>query len=184
MRLLHRLIGLAELGAALAVVTMGCGDDEPATPQAVFWFGLSPATGRTCSSARNYQFPATASQTIASSSGAGDRIVDGGENRVRCQVTAVAGDPNGFDLDADFASGEIGNFSIRGRMSKTVASDLDIDLSGGFSLEQDGCTATVNNVLGGAVWLSNLSCPNLTDPSSPGIACVANGGLIFENCGR
>lgn len=168
--------------AALLVGALGCGDKEPPPPQAVFWLGLSAPVGATCSSASSFQYPPTAQGTIVSSTGAGERIVDGGDNLVGCVVSQAEGDA--FDVSLDFASDVVTSFSASGRLDSS-GGEIDINLvTPGFGLEQDSCTATVQTILPGAVWIQSLSCPNLLDPRSPGIRCSGTGGLIFENCSR
>jgi hypothetical protein len=151
----------------------------------VLWFGLSTGQGgQQCSSIKNYQFPPGAQQTIVSGDAVGARLVDGGQVLVTCQVYPA--DANGaFDINADVSTGEVGNFSISGRVTKGTPATVNVDLSGtGFRLGQDGCTANVEVLSAGAVWLKSLSCPTLKDQSSPSILCVGNGGVILENCSR
>jgi hypothetical protein len=179
----HRLSVLGVLAAAAAVSGLACGDDEAPSTQAVFWLALSPGQGASCSSNQTYTVPETARNTITSSDGVGARIVDSGADLVQCSVSpsTTAGS---FDVSLRLSSGEIGNFIASGVLPATGSGQLDISLrTPEFSLKQDGCTATIEALnADGAVWVSNLSCPNLRDDNSPAIACNGTGGVIFENC--
>ncbi len=156
---------------------------EPLPPaQAALWVALSAGQGATCPSARSFQLPDGARETIVGPSGQGDRIVDGGEHVVQCRVIPSPDIDGTFDLDLRLASGEIGNFHASGTGSD-AGGTLQVDFSTTqLSLSQEGCTISVDTVLLGAVWIRSLSCPSLHDSSSPGVSCVGNGGLIFENC--
>jgi hypothetical protein len=174
--------------AALGVV-FGCGDDKPASDQAVFWMSLSPAQGQVCSSARTFSLPDDAARSVLTGSGQGERLVDGKDDSfVECSVSE--GSASGqFDVSFDLSSGEIGSFSARGAVTMTSATEgtgmVDIIFqTTSFTLRQDGCTATAKAGLEGAVWFDSLSCPGLVDRSSPGVVCNGSGGFIAENCAR
>jgi hypothetical protein len=149
----------------------------------VFWLGLSPVSGGTCSSSRTFNVPETARETIISTDAAGDRIVDSGSDIVICSVSAASGAEGSFRVSMRLSTGEIGNLSGDGVLSKASGGSFDLNFTTeSFSLEQEACVATVETVKAGAIWIRSLSCPNLRDESSPGIACVGNGGIILENC--
>ena len=89
----------------------------------------------------------------------------------------------------DLSGGAVASFSVRGTVDKAPGAlgtgSLDVDIAAaGVALNQDDCTATVQEAVGGALWVSNLSCTNLRDPSSPAVACTGTGGFIIENCAR
>jgi hypothetical protein len=180
------VVAVAVLGSAL----LNCGDDEPARDQAVFWIQLGTASGATCSSTRAFNLPGMDARTIITgTNGTGDRLVDGDDDSlVECSVTEAAA-AGQYNLSFNLSSGEIGSFNVRGSLTKPADADgqgtFDVIFNTtSFSLEQDGCTGTIRQALRGAVWISSLSCPGLIDPSSPGISCTGNGGLIAENCSR
>lgn len=160
----------------------GSSAEQPlAAKQAVLWFGLNAATGATCPATRTYQLPDSARATITSSTAVGERIEDGGENVVECSVRP-AGDGMDYDVQLRFTGGEIGNFSVRGTLGVT-GGELELDFNTSqFGLTQADCMATVTAVTSGAIWLTDLRCPNLRDPVTPGTQCDGQGGLIFENC--
>jgi hypothetical protein len=162
---------------------LSCGDDEPARDQAVLWLQLGTMVGQRCSSADTFNLPDdTARNTITGTSGTGERLVDGsGGSFVTCTVTEEAGGQ--FNLQVELTSGPIGNFELSGTIANGQGM-FDVSLNAGFNLQQEGCTGTVKQALAGAVWISALSCPNLVDASSPGVACTGTGGLIAENCAR
>src|SRR5690606_36335824 len=115
--------------------------------------------------------------------GGGERLVDGDDGFVECSVQQGGADGQ-FDLDVSLSAGVIGSLRISGEAAGTAAT-VDVTFTTtSFSLEQDGCTATVREALAGAIWLDNLSCPGLVDRSSPAISCTGTGGLIAENCSR
>jgi len=186
MALWHRRSWAVEVLALVALSGgLACGDDEPARDQTIFWVTLGTALGATCSSFDTFDAPNDGSaRDITIGRGAGDRFVDGDEGYVECNVSegSAAGQ---FNLSLSLSGGDFGNLSVRGVATGTDATvDLDFTTTGGISLEQDGCTATVREALAGAIWLTNLSCPGLIDPSSPGVTCTGTGGLIAENCSR
>lgn len=183
----RRSLAFEVLTLAALSGTLACGDDEPARDQSVFWMALGTSLGATCSSARTFSLPNETARTVTSGNGQGDRLVDGDDGIVSCRVEETG--TGQFSVSVDLSSGEIGTLSIRGTASKapsvegTATVDVDFTTTQ-FRLTQDGCTATVREALAGAIWLDDLSCPGLVDPSSPGISCTGTGGVIAENCAR
>lgn len=183
---------------AAAVSGWSCGDEDPPPQQAVIWLAFSSAAGSTCSSAQSFQFPEGIAQGIVTgSSGVGpegmdDRIRDEGDDLVSCslQGAGAAGSYNVAMTFSNLARG-VGNLEISGSslvQGQMAAITLRFrtsafELSTSAPMAQE-CMARVKTLNpDGAIWLDNLSCPNLRDQSSPGISCVGSGGLIFENCG-
>lgn len=165
---------------------VSCGDDEPARRQAAFYLGLSTNQSANCSSADTFELPEGGRVTTTSMTGEGERIVDRGATAVTCTVRAAADAPGSYQLALSIQTQdtEIGYFSVNGVVSDT-ATDLDVRLqTTTFQLEQEGCTATIDTVIPGAVWLRDLRCPQLVDERTTGVACSGNGALIFENCSR
>ena len=185
-RVLHRVLVVGALAGAL-ISTTGCGDDAVAPQQAVLWFGLGPAQGMSCSSAKNYQYPDGARATVSGSEGVGDRVKDGGDNLVQCDVGLASGSSNNYNVSLKFQNEEIGNFAASGVITDGapvgMQGTLDVDFTTGqFSLAQNQCSVSVKKLFPGAIWLQSLHCDNLKDQSSPSIACDGTGALIFENC--
>jgi len=176
--------------AAAAVTTVACGGDDPAPQQAVAWFGLGQsASGASCSTLKTYQIPDGARTTVTGASGAGERVKDGGDNIVECDVRPASGGTSNYNVSLKFQGGEVGNFIASGAVPAPASADasstgtLDVVFNTGqFGLHQDRCTADIKKLLPGAIWIRSLHCDNLHDPSSPGIACDGQGGVIFENC--
>jgi hypothetical protein len=184
-RVRHRLVFLATVTAAAVGSLVGCGDDKAPSKQAVFWLGLSPANGGTCSSNRTYQIPEGARTTITSTNAVGERIEDDSDNLVECSVRAVSAGSLEHSVNLRFSGGAVGNFSAVGRVSKDAGGELEVSFNTGeFALEQANCTATVETVTPGAVWVKSLRCQSLREDSSPDIECDGVGGVIFENCDR
>jgi hypothetical protein len=166
-------------------VVAGCGDEKAPPKQTVFWLGLNQAPGALCSSDRNYQLPGDARATITSADAVGERIEDDADNLVECDVRPANGSTTDFTVSLRFSGGEVGNFSANGTVSEAAGGELDVSFNTGeFGLEQEGCTATVQRVTAGAIWVRALRCTNLRDESSPDIQCDGQGGMIFENCDR
>ena len=164
-----------------------CGDDDVAPQQAVLWFGLGTAPGATCSSTKNYQYPEGARATVTGASGVGARVKDGSENLVVCDVRLVAGSTTNYNVSLRFQGGEIGNFVANGVLTDQApagaAGTVNVSFNTAqFNLVQSQCTVEVDTLAPGAIWLRGLRCDGLKDPSSPGILCDGQGGLIFENC--
>jgi hypothetical protein len=174
------VLALAVMSGALA-----CGDDEPARDQTVFWMTLSTSLGARCSSFDTFDVPNDGTaRDITIGNGVGDRFVDGDGGFVECSVEqgSAAGQ---FNVNLSLSAGDFGNLNVFGVATGDQATlDVDFTTTTSISLNQDGCTATVREALAGAIWLQNLNCPGLVDPSSPGIACTGMGGLIAENCAR
>jgi hypothetical protein len=174
------VLALAAMSGALA-----CGDDEPARDQTVFWMTLSTSLGAQCSSFDTFDVPNDGTaRNITTGNGSGARFVDGeGDGFVECSVEE--GSAGQFNVSLSLSAGDFGNLSVIGVATGDQATvDVDFTTTTSVSLSQDDCTATVEEALAGAIWLKNLSCPGLVDPSSPGISCTGNGGLIAENCAR
>lgn len=184
-RVRHRFVYLAAAAAAVVGLVAGCGDEKAPAKQTVFWLGLNSAPGALCSSIRNYQLPTDARATITSSDAVGGRIQDDAENLVQCDVRPASGSATDYTVSLRFSGGEVGNFSANGTLSKEAGGELEVSFNTGeFGLEQEDCTATVETITSGAVWVRALRCRNLRDESSPDIQCDGQGGLIFENCDR
>ena len=173
-------------GASLA---LGCGDDEPAKDQTVFWLQLSEGVGQNCSSTASLSLPDETARQAIIGNGSGERLVDGDDGViVSCSVTPTA--TNGqYAVSFDLTGGAVASFSVRGTVDKAPGvpgtGSLDVDIAAsGIALNQDDCTATVQEAIGGALWVSNLTCPALRDPSSPAVECTGTGGFIIENCAR
>ena len=165
---------------------ISCGDDEPARRQAVMYLGLSTTQNANCSSADTFELPEGAQMTATSTLGEGERIVDRGGTAVNCTVRETPGAEGSYQVDLSIQTqdNEVGYFSASGVVSDT-ASDLDVRLqTTGFELEQEGCTATIEFAIAGAVWLRDLYCPQLTEERTIGNLCTGRGALIFENCSR
>lgn len=173
-------------GASLA---LGCGDDKPAKDQTVFWFQLSQSQGQQCSSVAGFSLPdETARGTIVGASGQGERLVDGDDGAIvecRVQPGAAAGQ---YNVSVYIQSDTVARFDANGTVTKTGegtgTGTFDVNLASSFSLGQTGCTATAQEAVGGALWIKDLTCPALRDPSSPAISCTGTGGFIIENCSR
>lgn len=176
------ILALVALGGALA-----CGGDEPARDQAVFWIALSaPPGGGTCSSFETFDAPNDGTaRGITTGGGAGERLVDGDDGFVECVVAeGTAADQYNLSLNLQQA-GDFGSLSVTGVATGADATlNIALTTTTAVRLEQNGCTATVREALSGAVWLTDITCPTLGDPSSPGIRCVGTGGMIAENCSR
>jgi hypothetical protein len=158
-----------------------------APQQAVLWFGLSTAPGATCSSIKNFQFPDGARATVTGNSGVGDRVKDGGEDLVECDVRLAGGSTTNYNVALRFQGGEIGNFVAEGALTDPKAGGAPGTLrvsfnTAQFNLVQAQCTVEIDTLAPGAIWLRSLHCDGLKDQSSPGIICDGQGGVIFENC--
>jgi hypothetical protein len=189
----RRSLAFQVLALTGVVVATGCGDDKPARDQTVFWTTLSTSLGNTCSSAKSFNLPDSSARDNIINGGGGERLEDGGDSIVECGVTegAAAGT---YNVTYRISVGEIGSYSASGIVTVTPGQaggaskgtgTLNVDFSTTqFSLGQRGCEATVEQVGPGVIWISNLSCPELEDPSSPSISCVGTGGWIAENCSK
>src|SRR4051794_20241954 len=152
-RVLHRVLVVGALTGAL-VSTTGCGDDPVAPQQAVVWFGLGPAQGMSCSSAKNYQYPDGARATVSGSDGAGDRIKDGSDYLVQCDVGLASGSTNNYNVSLKFQGGEIGNLVASGVLTDGapvgMQGTLDVDFTTGqFGLSQNQCSVSVKKLFPG-----------------------------------
>lgn len=120
-----------------------------------------------------------------------DRVTDTGGDRVDCSLSAAAA-PGGYNVSMSYSNlaNGVGSLEMSGTLTQDQTSELQINfqsnaffLTTSASAQASPCMARAKVVNPeGAIWIDNLSCPNLRDPMSPAIACVASGGLIFENC--
>jgi hypothetical protein len=185
----------ASLVLAAAVAGWSCGDDEPPPRQAVSWLGLSSGQGATCSSANSFQIPSAIAQGIVTGStgkgpeGSEDRVKDTGADRVDCSLSSGGAD-GAYSVTMAYSNpaNGVGALEMSGTLieGQTVAFQLNFQ-SNAVSLSTNApaqpCMAHVKRLNpAGAIWIDNLSCPDLRDYSSPAIRCVGSGGLIFENC--
>jgi len=175
------------LAAAAVISVAGCGDPKVAPAQTAMWFGLGAVPGATCSSNKTFQIPDGARATTSGTSGMGPRVEDGGENAVECDVRLACGSTTNYNVSLRLQVGEIGNFVANGVLTKAddpqAAGTVDVALiTPQFSLGQTKCAVGIETLVPGAIWLKTLHCDNMRDPSSPGIACDGQGGVIFENC--
>jgi hypothetical protein len=187
----HRLLVVGALAAAV-VTSAACGGDKAAPQQAVAWFGLgASASGASCSTLKTYQLPPDARATITGGSGAGERVKDGSDYFVDCDVRLAPSSTTNYNVSLKLEGDNAGvaNFVATGVLPVPPSPDMvstgNVDIvftTGQFSLQQTRCTVDIKALVPGAVWLRNLHCDNLHDPSSPGIACDGLGGVIFENC--
>src|SRR5688500_2053427 len=94
-------------GASLA---FGCGDDEPAKDQTVFWFQLSTGLGQQCSSTASLSLPDETARQVIIGNGSGERLVDGDDDViVECSVTPTA--TNGqYNVSFDLTGGAVASF--------------------------------------------------------------------------
>src|SRR5688500_12702529 len=172
-----RAMGVLALAAMSGV--LACGDDEPARDQTVFWIALSASLGAQCSSFDTLDVPNDGTaRNITAGDGTGARFVDGTDDGyVTCTVEEGSADGQ-FNVDVRLSAGDFGNLSVVGvapaaRGQATV--DVNFTTPSALSLSQDDCTATVQEALPGVIWLKNLGCPGLVDPSSHGISCTGTG---------
>jgi hypothetical protein len=131
---------------------------------------------------------------VTGSSGKGpegmpDRVQDSGGDVVDCSLSAGAA-AGSYNVSMYYSNpaNAVGGLDISGVLTEgqTVPVRL-LFTSSAFSLSSDppgetcmGRVKVLNPA--GAIWIDQLSCPNLRDGRSPSIACVISGGLIFENC--
>jgi hypothetical protein len=88
-------------------------------------------------------------------------------------------------VSLEISSGGIGNLGMSGTAVSGVGGAnlrLNFQTRDFFLGQEQGCTGDVQFVKPGAIWVRNLTCSNLIDPSSPGVSCIGNGGFIIENC--
>ena len=173
-------------GVAAVLSVLGCGSDDPPRPQTAFYLSLTTGAAGQCRLPGVHELPDGARDTairgITSANG-GVRLVDGGEDQITCSVTSL-GDGS-FDVDLRLSSGAIANFSASGTLVKDEARSMSVSIAiggSGGAFSQRDCMATARYLAGGAVWIDNVSCPDMRQMSSPG-SCAGTGALIFENCG-
>lgn len=174
------LVGGAGNAAMSGAAGDGAGELLPPA-QGMLWLELAHAEGGACSSTRSIEEPEGA-QIAITTSGSGERLVDGAGAAIACRVAPRAGAEDAFELDLELSSGSVARFRATGAVDGIAPVRVDVELAtGSESLAQTGCEATAYEVLPGAVWL-RVSCADLVDASAPGILCAADGGVIFENC--
>ena len=185
----HRLGIVVPLAAAAVLTGAGCGNEKIAPAQTAMWFGLGAVPGATCSSTKTFQIPDGARVTTSGMYGDGERVKDGGDNTVICDVRLASGSTTDYNvsLRLQVSANGIGNFVASGVLTDVddpqAAGTLDVALiTPQFQLGQKKCAVGIETLVPGAIWLKTLHCDDMRDPSSPGIACDGQGGLIFENC--
>ncbi len=149
---------------------------------------MSQDTGMQCSHLGNFGLPdETTARNTVFVSGEGDRLENGGETDVECRVEETGAGQ--YNVRYELSSAEVGNLLITGTASKPTPEDgaatLNLNLqTTQFALEQQGdaCTGVVEFAGEGAIWIHDITCDNLIEPSSPGRVCTGSAGFIAENC--
>jgi hypothetical protein len=174
---------LGLVGAGLCA----CGDDENPKPQAAAFFALNQPSGSACTLVgRTYEVPLGTGRLTGSTGGnpRTDRAVDGGETVVVCSV-GESNTAGSFTLNLELRTPDILFFGVRGTARSGAPATVSVSLqTEGSQLEQSDCTATVEVVQSGAVWLRELECPEMPDALRTRSLCHGSGGVIFENCSR
>jgi hypothetical protein len=179
------------LSGVVAVALAGCGGDDPPKESAVIAFNLSRITGASCP-IFNFEYPPGANDTIGGSIEGTERLEDGGGNVINCRVRESMG---AFDINLNLQTPMVAYFQATGRVTKSAnQTALDNTVQVILQSDQAGellqpspvvptpCTANVDTVQNGAIWIRSLRCDNLRDENSPNVQCLGSGGLLFENC--
>lgn len=167
----------------LAVCAAACGEESAPPPQSVMFFSLSGGASGQCIVSQQFELPLESNAREGAVRGfspeESPRLVDG-EGRVECTVAPL--DTGDFEVVFRLSSGVVGNFQGRGTLG-TDGGTLNVTFahSSGVVAQSD-CTATVGALLDGAVHISNLLCPDMTDSRSSNIHCNGTGAIILENC--
>jgi len=147
--------------------------------QAALLAEAKPPFAASCPWVDALEIPSGAAQTVQGSTGVGERVSTGdGGYHVACAVHRLSADPPSYELHLVLGR-NVDLFQFDGTVLEDAAGRLSVSA---LALEQADCSARVEVVFPGAVWLRSVSCPRLVDPATPGSVCSADFSTIFENC--
>jgi hypothetical protein len=176
------------------LAALGCSDPVPRPAQGNLKLSIQPPTGT-----GNCPVPGTtyelgnpkAPNTVSP----GDRLIDGEHGAtIKCSVQGsstftFSGTLKGITnttpsskVSFQILSGSIDMGKMKG--TATVAVNTN-ELAANFTSPAGDCAVSVvgDNVKPGSIW-ATITCPNITDPTSPGKACKVGDTTTFvlENC--
>ena len=176
------------------LAALGCSDPVPRPAQGNLTLSIQPPVGT-----GNCPVPGTTyvlgNPKGPNSISAGDRLIDGEHGAtIKCSVqgsstftfsATIKGITNttpSSKVSLQMSSGVINMDRMTG--TATVAVNTN-ELGGSFTSPAGACTVGVigDNVKGGSLW-ATVTCPNISDPSSPGKACSVGTitTFVLENC--
>ena len=180
------------------LAALGCSDPVPRPAQGNLTLSIQPPTGT-----GNCPVPGTTyvignpkgPNNVPPSPSAGDRLIDGEHGAtIKCSVQGsstftFSGTIKGITnttpsskVSFQILSGSVNMDQMTG--TATVAVNTN-ELAGNFTSPTGDCKVSVvgPNVKGGSIWAS-ITCPNISDPTSPGKACKVGDTTTFvlENC--
>ena len=176
------------------LAALGCSDPVPRPAQGNLTLSIQPPVGT-----GNCPVPGTTyvlgNPKGPNSVSAGDRLIDGEHGAtIKCSVqgsstftfsATIKGITNttpSSKVSLQMSSGVINMDRMTG--TATVAVNTN-ELGGSFTSPAGACTVGVvgDNVKGGSLW-ATVTCPSISDPSSPGKACSVGTitTFVLENC--
>ena len=177
-------------GAGGGLATSGAGGDKHHVPaQSNLTLSVQPATGAGCPVAGQTYVLGNPKGPNAVSPG--DRLIDGEQGAtISCSVRGTgpftfSGAIRGTTGQGDLVDVKMTDGSITGESGSVTLSVGTPQLASRFTSTAGGCTVTVigQNIKPGSVWAS-VTCPTITDPSTPGLTCSVGpvSTFVFENC--
>jgi len=127
-------------------------------------------------------FLPTSEATETLISGVGKRLVDGADASVACRVEPAGVEIDAFDIDLRVQQGASLRLQWSGTVRSSTSGSVAIDIALPDASWSAMCTAQVDEVRAGAVWMGSLTCPEPHRGSALLTSCVLTGGVIFENC--
>jgi len=120
--------------------------------------------------------------TEALTSGVGERLIDGANAGVACRVEPADVEVDAFDIDLRVQQGSSLRLQWNGTVRSGALGSVAVDVVLPEASLRAECTAQVDEMRAGAVWMGSLTCPEPLLGSAPLTSCALTGGVIFENC--
>jgi len=194
-RATHAIVSLLAC-SAIGVLSVGCDDEEKATPQVIFSGTIQNATGKDCRDSGDlftvgdFGNPAAniASTTVPTGGAFGQGTVD-----VVCSVIPSGTDEFQVDATVNLSGATGGLFKLEGKF-KTTGDQANLRViasakrsANGYDERDRGCiaryTETNMGVAAGRVW-AEIECPNAINTSDDNRACKITTQFRFENCAQ
>jgi hypothetical protein len=173
------------------LAALGCSDPVPRPAQGNLTLSIQPPAGAgTCVMPQTY---VVGNPKGPNNAMAGDRLIDGEHGAtIKCSVHGsgpftFSATIKGLSSASDPVTLTITNGTINAdKMAGTATVAVNTpQLANTFSSAAGACPVTVvgTNVKPGSLW-ATVSCPNITDPSTPGKACSVGPitTFVLENC--
>ncbi len=192
-RLTQVLTAVASLGV-ITLLSAGCDDPEPATPQVIFLSRFERGATNCRETGSIFEVGDFGNQAVEPKIPVRP-VKDGDEEgqgnvSISCAVTPAGPDEFNVNASVQLTGAKGGLFRISGRFKATGTQTANAVFARtglpSYSQNDGKCTVEYTTqfqgVAAGRVW-GEVTCPNAEDPGAQ-VACEARAQFRFENCGQ